>query len=81
MALDKIWEDDVSRAVEVLGGTPQKYKRMVDDRLSLTFTIDEWNKLFNVAEGYLPCSLDGIPYKTTQPVQINFVRKVLDEHS
>lgn len=79
MGLEKVWKDETSRAVEVLGGEPVKYKRMVDDKLILKFTVEEWQKLFNVEDGYVPCNAEWIGYKTTQPIQIYFIRKLEDE--
>lgn len=76
MALDNIWQDEISRAVEVLGGEPQKYERKVEDKLTLKFTVEEWMKLFNVSVDYLPCGGDYKAYSTQAPIHIHFIRQV-----
>ena len=81
MGLDNVWKDEGSRVMEVLGGAPTKYKRIVEDRLTLKFTVEEWNKLFNVGEGYISCSSDGKPYTDTVPIHIYFIRKIEDERT
>lgn len=81
MAVDKIWEDETRRTVEILGGAEQKYKRSVEDKLTLRFTYDEWKKLFNVAEGYEPCGTGWEPYMKTQPIVIYFIRRENDERT
>lgn len=81
MVLDRIWKDEASRAVEVLGGEPVKYKREVEDKLVIKFPMDEWCRLFNVEEGYVPCDPDGKEYQNTRPMHIHFVRRVKDERT
>ena len=81
MGVDAIWKDEGGRVMEVLGGEPQKYKRTVEDKLTLKFTREEWNKLFNVSEGYEPCDSASKPYTATVPIHIYFVRKIEDERT
>lgn len=81
MGLDTIWKDEASRAMEVLGGEPQKYSRTVEDKLILKFTKEEWQKLFNVSDDYAPCGSDWSTYNATTPIHIYFVRRVKDERS
>jgi DNA-directed RNA polymerase specialized sigma24 family protein len=71
---NKVWEDEDSRVVEILGGVEPKHKRVVTDRVDLEFTIEEWAKLFNMAAGYVPARLsDGEPF-LTKTVTVTFVR-------
>ena len=81
MGLDNVWKDEGSRVMEVVGGAPTKYKRIVEDRLTLKFTVEEWNKLFNVGEGYISCDSDGKTHTDTVPIHIYFIRKIEDERT
>ena len=81
MGLDNVWKDEGSRVMEVLGGEPTKYKRVVEDKLTIKFTVEEWNRLFNVGEGYIPCDSDGKTYTDTVPIHIYFIRKIEDERT
>ena len=81
MGLDTIWKDEASRAVEVMGGEPVKYTREVADKLTIKFTADEWRKLLNVDDTYLPCGLDFVPYADHRPIHICFIRSVKDERT
>lgn len=75
MALDTPWQDGTRRTVEILGGEEQKFNRTVEDRLTLTFTLEEWNNLFNVKDGYCACDANWSTYNNKQPIQIHFIKR------
>lgn len=75
---DPIWADEHSRAMEVLGGVQPRFTRTVDDRLRIKFTLEEWKRLFNVADDYQPCSSEWSPYKNDKDLEIFFVRQITE---
>lgn len=57
--LNKVFEDEPTRALEILGGAGPKTQRDVSDSLKIELTKEQWCKLFNVAEGYQPSDARG----------------------
>lgn len=73
MDLNKIWSDDTVRALDALGNKGVKITRTVDDHLIFEYSFEEWNRVFNVGEGFLPCNNDWKPF-TGDRVYVRFVR-------
>ncbi len=73
--LNKVWKDEESRVMEILGGAVPKHIRAVEDKLALEFTKEEWRKLFNLEEGYEPSNSQYVPF-TQSTVVIHFIRQV-----
>lgn len=57
--LNKVFEDEPTRALEILGRVGPKTQRDVNDSLKIELTKEQWCKLFNVAEGYYPSDARG----------------------
>lgn len=76
MDLNKMWEVEEAKVLEVLGQTGPRYKRTVNDVLTLEFTIEEWCKLFNVSKDYVPAENVSKKPFTLQTVVVSFVRQV-----
>ena len=51
---NKVWLEEGSRVIEILGQTGPKFKRKVDDVITLEFTHEEWVRLFNLSPDYEP---------------------------
>lgn len=73
MDLNKIWADDTERAISALANSGTKIVREVDDHLTMEFTVEEWLRMFNVAEGYVGCNPDWKPFSSAK-VFVRFVR-------
>lgn len=76
-----IWEDESMRAMAVLGQTTPSVKRQIEDKVMLTFTNDQWRKLFNMGPEFKPCGSDYEAYREQAPVRIYFIRKVVAERA
>ena len=74
--LSKVWADEGSRAVEVMGGEPIRHNRNVRDELRLEFTVEEWRRIFNVDSSYMPADSRFSEYGPAAPIHIFFVRRI-----
>lgn len=53
---NRVWLEEGSRVMEILGQTGPKFKRKVDDVITLEFTNEEWVRLFNLSPDYVPAA-------------------------
>lgn len=76
MDLNKTFEDDTMRALNALGGQGT-IVRDVADHVTITIPVDQWIKMFNMAEGFAPCDPNWTPF--SKAIVCRFTRVVKEE--
>ena len=61
MDYNRVWDDEARRAMDVLAAEIT-VERTIDDHLVLKVPVETWTKMFNVAEGYVPCDNQWKPF-------------------